>query len=292
MTGFAQIRRDTPAGELTVSLRGVNHRGLDLHFHHSHEFAPFENGMRSVLKENIGRGHIEIRAGIARQNSQRGGLNIEVLKQHAAVFQKAAETLGLDSKPDLNVLLTLPGVISQTAEAQELGPEFEAGLLEALTGCTAEFNDCRQREGCKLAEQMLSELGEVEKAAAEIKALRATVLPAFQQRLLEKLRELLHGSGIADSRVMEECALLADRSDIQEELTRLTVHAAELHRILDSGGAVGKQIDFLLQEMNRETNTILSKSASAGDAGLKITGYGLSIKANIERVREQALNLE
>jgi uncharacterized protein (TIGR00255 family) len=86
--------------------------------------------------------------------------------------------------------------------------------------------------------------------------------------------------------------VLADRSDIQEELTRLTVHAIELHRILNGGGAVGKQIDFLLQEMNRETNTILSKSATAGDAGIKITGHGLAVKANIERIREQALNLE
>jgi uncharacterized protein (TIGR00255 family) len=292
MTGFAQVRRDTAAGELTVSLRGVNHRGLDLHFHQSHEFSPFENGMRALLKQNIGRGHIEIRAGIARNNGQRGGLNIDTLKQHADVFQKAAESLGLDSKPDLNVLLTLPGVFSQNAEAQELGPEFEAVLLDALTACAAEFNDCRQREGAKLAEDMLVELREAEKAAAGIKALRATVLPAFQQRLVDKLRELLNGSGIADSRIMEECALLADRSDIQEELTRLSVHALELRRILDGGGAIGKQIDFLLQEMNRETNTILSKSASAGDAGLKITGHGLSIKANIERVREQALNLE
>lgn len=292
MTGFAQVRRDTPAGELTVSLRGVNHRGLDLHFHHSHEFAPFENGMRSLLKENIGRGHIEIRAGIARISGQRGGLNTDALKQHAELFQKAAESLGLDSKPDLNVLLTLPGVISQVAETQELGSESEALLLSALSDCAAAFNDCRQREGGKLAEDMRLELCEVEKAAGEIKALRMTVLPAFQQRLLEKLRELLNGSGIADSRIMEECALLADRSDIQEELTRLAVHAMELHRILDVGGAIGKQIDFLLQEMNRETNTILSKSAIAGDSGLKITGHGLSIKANIERIREQALNLE
>jgi uncharacterized protein (TIGR00255 family) len=292
MTGFAQVRRESSTGELTVSLRGVNHRGLDLHFHQSHEFSPFENGMRSLLKENIGRGHIEIRAGVARSNGQRGGLNLDTLKLHADVFQKAAESLGLDSKPDLNVLLTLPGVISQNMETQELGPEFEGVLLSALNDCTAEFNDCRQREGGKLAEQMLSELGEVEKAAAEIKALRATVLPAFQQRLQEKLRELLNGSGIADSRILEECAVLADRSDIQEELTRLTVHAIELHRILNGGGAVGKQIDFLLQEMNRETNTILSKSATAGDAGIKITGHGLAVKANIERIREQALNLE
>ncbi len=292
MTGFAQVRRDTGAGELTVSLRSVNHRGLDLHFHQSHEFSAFENGMRAFLKENIGRGHVEIRAGIARVNGQRGGLNTEALKQYAEAFEKAATTLGLESKADLNTLLTLPGVISQSTETQELGPEFEGLLIAALKECADTFNECREREGRKLADDMLSELADVEKATAEIRALRATVLPAFQQRLQEKLRELLSGSSISDARIMEECAVLADRSDIQEELTRLTVHAAELRRILDAGGAVGKQIDFLLQEMNRESNTVLAKSSTAGDAGLKITGHGLAVKANIERIREQALNLE
>jgi uncharacterized protein (TIGR00255 family) len=135
-------------------------------------------------------------------------------------------------------------------------------------------------------------LDEVERAAIAIKELRIGALPAFQLRLQEKLGELLNGSAVPESRIIEECAMLADRSDIQEELTRLTVHAAELHRILDGGGPIGKQIDFLLQEMNRETNTILAKSSSAGDAGLKITGFGLAVKANIERIREQALNLE
>jgi uncharacterized protein (TIGR00255 family) len=293
MTGFAQVRQGTQAGELTVSLRGVNHRGLDLHFHQSHEFSPFENGMRALLKENIGRGHIEIRAGIARSNGQRSGLNTETLKQYAETFRKAAESLGLESKPDLNALLGLPGVVTQAAtETQELGADFESVLLAALGDCAGAFNECREREGGKLAEEMLAELSDVERATAEIKNLRATILPAFQQRLQDKLRELLNGSSLTDARILEECALLADRSDVQEELTRLTVHATELRRILNDGGAVGKQIDFLLQEMNRETNTILSKSSTAGDAGIKITGHGLAVKANIERIREQALNLE
>jgi uncharacterized protein (TIGR00255 family) len=293
MTGFAQIRRDSAAGELTVGLRGVNHRGLDLHFHQSHEFAPFENGMRSLLKENIGRGHIEIRAALAQENGGRIGLNTDALKQYAELFRNAAASLRLDNQPDLNALLTLPGVINtQTSESQDLGPEFESLVLSSLSECIGGFNRCREREGAKLAEDMLSELSDVERATAEIRNLRAGILPAFQQRLQEKLRDLLQGSGIADSRIVEESAVLADRSDIQEEVTRLTVHSSELRRILTGGGAVGKQIDFLLQEMNRETNTMLAKSSNAGDPGLKITALALAIKANIERIREQALNLE
>ncbi len=293
MTGFAQLTRETTAGELTLSLRSVNHRGLDLHFHTSHDFAQFENSMRSLLKENIARGHIEIRGGLARTNGARGGLNLEALKQYAATMQEAAGALRLKYQPDLNALLTLPGVISsQSSEAPELGTEFERHLLTALAECIGLFNQCRDREGVKLMADILNELADVERATAEIKNLRAGILPAFQQRLQEKLRELLSDSGIADSRIVEEAALLADRSDIQEEVTRLSVHCAELHRILVTGGAVGKQIDFLLQEMNRETNTTLAKSSNAGDSGLTITSLALAIKANIERIREQALNLE
>lgn len=292
MTGFAQIRRETSAGELSLSLRGVNHRGLDLHFHQSNEFASFENGMRTQLKENIGRGHIEIRGGLAREQQAGGGLNLQALKQYSDAFQSAAATLGLSAKPDLNVLLTLPGVLTRSAEPEELGAQFEAEFLSVLAECIAVFNDCREREGAKLADDMLSELADVERATAEIKDLRASILPAFQQRLQEKLRELLNGSNVPEARIVEESAMLADRSDVQEELTRLTVHASELRRILAGGGAVGKQIDFLLQELNREINTTLAKSSNAGDPGLKITGLALGVKANIERIREQALNLE
>jgi uncharacterized protein (TIGR00255 family) len=293
MTGFAQVTRETPAGELTLSLRSVNHRGLDLHFHTSHDFAAFENSMRALLKENVARGHIEIRGGLARAGLTRGGLNLDALKQYDAALQEAAIALNIIYQPDLNALLALPGVMSsQSAEAPELGATFETSLLTALSECTSIFNQCREREGTKLAADMLSELAEVQSATAEIKTLRASVLPAFKQRLLERLRELLNGAGIVDSRIMEEAAVLADRSDIQEEITRLSVHSTELHRILSTGGPVGKQIDFLLQEMNRETNTTLAKSSNAGDSGLSITSLALAVKANIERIREQALNLE
>lgn len=292
MTGFAQVRRTTLSGELQVSLRSVNHRGLDLHFHQSHEFAAFENGMRSILKESVGRGHVEIRAGLARENSPGVGLNPAVLKQYAEWFRSAASELGLDDKPDLNRLLTMPGVMSQSIEPTELNADFEQVVLETLTECIDQFNACRNREGAKLGEDILNGLAEVERATGQIKNIRDEVLPAFQQRLHERLSELLRGTHVSEARIIEEAAILADRSDVQEELTRLTVHASELRRILAAGGAVGKQIDFLVQEMNRETNTTLAKSSNAGDAGLKITALALAVKANIERIREQALNLE
>jgi len=129
-------------------------------------------------------------------------------------------------------------------------------------------------------------------ATEEMQRIRSEALPEYHQKLRQRLRELLGESGISENRLIEEAAVLADRSDVQEELVRLKVHTDELRRSFEAGGPVGKRLDFLLQEMNRETNTILSKTSGTGEAGLSITNLGLGIKANIERIREQALNLE
>ena len=132
----------------------------------------------------------------------------------------------------------------------------------------------------------------MEQQAAQIAAIRSEAVTQFQNRLRERLATLLGDSGISESRLIEEAALLADRSDIQEELTRLNVHAGELRRLLEEGGEVGQRLEFLLQEMNREANTALSKTSGIGETGLTITSLALAIKANIERMREQALNFE
>jgi len=128
--------------------------------------------------------------------------------------------------------------------------------------------------------------------AEEMERIREGATAAFENRLAERLKDLLKGAQIDPQRLAQEAAILADRSDIGEELARLKIHSAQLAALLDAGGEVGKKLDFLLQEMNRETNTILSKSNGAGDAGLKITELGLAAKSAIEKIREQSLNLE
>jgi uncharacterized protein (TIGR00255 family) len=296
MTGFAQVRRQTALGELSVSLRTVNHRGLDLHFHLGTEFLQFESAMRAMLKERIGRGHVEIRTSLTRLAGTASlGYNSEVLKGYVAAFRAAAKELELDGKPDLNVLLGLPGVTgngSNGFDSKALDAAFQALLLEAVAECIDALNAVREREGNELRKALLSELTQIEQARAEIAGLRDQAAPYMLARLREKLTELLSGANITEARLAEEAAILADRSDVEEELTRLAIHTQELRRIVEAGGAVGKPLDFLLQEMNRETNTTLSKSSGAGEPALKITNLGLGAKASIERIREQALNLE
>ena len=293
MTGYAQVRRQTGAGELTLSLRSVNHRGLDLHFYQGQEFGPFENDLRGALKRGIGRGHVEIRATLTRgAEREANSFNREGLKQYLAVFEHAAAEFGLEGKPDLNRWLAQPGALAGKANGEALGPEFGAELLAAAAECLAGFNETRVREGQALRAEIETHVAEIEEATRIMLVLREEALPQFSKRLREKLSELLGGSEISEARLAEEAALLAERSDIQEELTRLGVHTAELRRILDEGGEVGKRLDFLLQELNRETNTALAKSTNAGEPGLRLTTAGLAIKANIERIREQGLNLE
>ena len=293
MTGYARVRAETSAGELTLSLRTVNHRGLDLHFHVSGEFAPFENAMRAQLKLGLRRGHVEIRAGLAREAAgASSSYNRDLLRQHVASFRQAAEEFGLDSKPDLNLLLRMPGVLDAQAEAQSLDASFEAEVVKATKDCIDALNACREREGNELRLALVNEADAIAEGTKQMTGLRVHALPAFQRRLQGRLAELLRGAPMEEHRIVQEAAVLADRSDIAEELTRLNLHAQETLRILGEGGEVGKRLDFLLQEMNRETNTVLSKTSGAGDGDLAITNLALSIKATIEKIREQALNLE
>jgi uncharacterized protein (TIGR00255 family) len=293
MTGFARVRHATELGELTVSLRGVNHRGLDLHFHQSSEFAPFENATRALLKKSIGRGHLEVRCSLHRnQSSEDAGLNRELLARYVAAYRSAAQQFRVTAEPDLNMALRVPGVFDAEAGPDDLSPSFEGPLVMAFEACAAEYNATREKEGALLVEQMLGETAEILSQTGRMQEIRKTALSYFRQRLQERLTELLADSGIDARRLAEESAILADRSDVQEELTRLTIHARELEMMLQAGGEVGKRIDFLLQEMNRETNTILSKTSGLGDPGLSMTNLALGTKANIEKIREQALNLE
>jgi uncharacterized protein (TIGR00255 family) len=178
------------------------------------------------------------------------------------------------------------------AVEHQLDPAVEKPLLMALEEAAEVLNQFRSREGDELAAFIREHSATIVSGAGEIAEIRSRAMPAFQARLTEKLKELLGNSTLDPSRIAQEAALLADRSDIGEEISRLQIHSRQLTEILDAGGEVGKKLDFLLQEMNRETNTILSKTTGIGELGLRITDVALAAKAAIEKIREQALNLE
>ena len=292
MTGFARVQRATEQGDVNVSLRSVNHKGLDLHFHLEADLDAFEGAMRAALKKAVFRGHVDIRCSVARAGEgEAGGLNAPLLRASLAAFRKAAREEGLDTQPDLNQLMRLPGMFGATIE-QAADPNVERPLLTVLEEALGVFNQFRSREGAELAAFVREHNRAIIAGADEMEQIRSRAIPAFQNRLTEKLNELLLNSSLEPQRIAQEAALLADRSDIGEEISRLKIHSRQLDEILNAGGEVGKKLDFLLQEMNRETNTILSKTSGIGEQGLRITDLALAAKSAIEKIREQALNLE
>jgi uncharacterized protein (TIGR00255 family) len=206
-------------------------------------------------------------------------------------FREAAQVYSIDAKPDINSALRIPGMIS-AGDEEELSEEVTKILLAAAAEAVTMLNRGREREGAATAEEMRERCRNICGLVVRMEEIRAGAVPAFQKRLREKLADLLRGAGVEPQRLAQEAAILTDRSDIAEELMRLRTHAGQLESMLKGTGEIGKRLDFLLQEMNRESNTVLSKTGGLGDLGLTITDLALSAKSEIDKIREQSLNLE
>jgi len=292
MTGFARVKRTIAQGEISISLKSVNHRGLDLHFHVPPEFDALENDIRSLLKSCVARGHIQIHLAFHRTTATgEATWNQALLDAYLRAFQQASEQFHLEGRPDLNAALRMPGMLAAGAD-DEIGEDISKAVLEAAAEAVAALNEFRAREGAATAAEIRHRSQAIGCLVDRMEQIRAGAAPAFHKRLCDKLGELLRGVAIDPQRLAQEAALLADRSDIAEELVRLRTHAAHMEEMLAAGGEVGKRLDFLLQEMNRESNTILSKTGGLGDLGLTITDLALAAKSEIDKIREQSLNLE
>jgi uncharacterized protein (TIGR00255 family) len=292
MTGFARVRKEIPQGELVLSLKSVNHRGLDLHFHLPNELDALENDIRTVVKNGVARGHVQIHAGLTRTVvGDAAPLNRAMLHAYMAAFREGAQLYAIQAQPDLNSALRIPGMIS-SGDEEELGEAVAKALLEATAEAVALLNVGREREGATTALEMRQRCQNICGLVSRMEEIRSGAVAVFQKRLREKLTDLLRGAGIEPQRLAQEAAILADRSDIAEELMRLRTHAAQLESMLAGEGEIGKRLDFLLQEMNREANTVLSKTGGLGDLGLTITDLALSAKSEVDKIRVQSLNLE
>jgi uncharacterized protein (TIGR00255 family) len=292
MTGFARATGIVNGLEVTVVVKSVNHRGLDLHFYTGPEIDAFESTLRAAIKRRVARGHLDVRVQVCRPAGQ-GALEADQSKLDAYVelVRQSAARLQLICEPDLNTALRLPGMLRDNG-GPELGEAFGAELTALTERVLDELNVFREREGGELARWMLERSDAILRIADQISMHRQDATRAFQERLQDRLKELLGAVAMEPQRLIQEAALLADRSDIAEEIERLRIHARQAGEILNGGGEAGKRLDFLLQEMNRETNTILSKTSGLGAAGLEITALALEAKSEIEKLREQALNLE
>jgi uncharacterized protein (TIGR00255 family) len=312
MTGFAQVRGEiqspnevvgspltgsgSPAASsssgriaFSLSLKSVNHRFLDLHFRLPSGTDSLEMQLRRLLKENLGRGHVEVSLSLERASSDAFSLNREIVGGYIAAFRAAAAEFSLNAVPDLNAVLRIPGALDSANDTAD--GAIEAAVMSRAGEALDRLNQMREEEGRGIARELRERMAHLGEAVKSVQQHRRAVLQNYGERLQARLQELL-GAAIDPDRALQEAALLVDRSDIQEEVVRLETHVQHFLGLLEAGGEIGKKLDFLLQEMNREANTLLSKTSGlAGDA-LRITEAGLAMKAEIEKSREQVQNLE
>ncbi len=295
MTGYAGLRgvlRD--GGGFTLAIKSVNHRFLDLSLRLPSNCDGLEMQMRRMLKERLRRGHVEVTLQLERRANTEIQLNAVLLNAYMAAYRRAADTHGLAYEPDVNAMLRIPGVMSaESGVSVEEIPGLEGTVLSEVAELVGRLNEARAQEGAALGVELRRSMMRLRELADEMTALRSGVREAQFERLRSRLMELTQGVPVAEERVMAEAAVLAEKSDIEEEAVRLRTHVERFVAMLDEGGEVGKRMDFLLQELNREANTMLSKtSGAAGGSSLRITKLGLEMKAEIEKAREQVQNLE
>jgi uncharacterized protein (TIGR00255 family) len=301
MTGFASTQSSTEDGTaFTLTFKCVNHRFLDLNLRLPSDCDAIEVALRRLLKEHLKRGHVDITLFLDRRprESKALQLNRELLAAHIAVLKEVAALHSIAFEPNLHELLRTPGIL--TAETSS-GPDpaRTAGLEAAVTTLAPalldQLNHVRAIEGAALAAELQASMLRLRNLAEEAASLRTGAREAHLLRLRTRIAELLSTEATTDldQRLLAEAAIIAERSDVEEELVRLRAHIDSFLDMLSTGGELGKRLDFLLQELNREANTMLSKT-TAGDPtlGLRLTTLGLEMKTEIERAREQVQNLE
>ena len=294
MTGFARVQaRLNDQTSYTLSIKSVNHRFLDVQLRLPSGLDALEMDLRRALKENLVRGHVELTLAVERSAQQSSGFNRELVAGYLEAYRAAQREFSLTGDPDLNTILRLPGALDSNhrAAGDDESAALSASVLAEIGPLLEQLKTMRAREGASLAEILSASLDRLAEAVEGVAKLR----PEVEQRYQERLAQRLHAAAGAEfnrQRVLEEVAVLVDRSDIAEELARMTTHIGHFRELVTNGGEVGKKLDFLLQEMNREANTLLSKTGGVGGKGTRITELGLAMKAEIEKAREQIQNVE
>jgi len=299
MTGFArsQVRVPLPNGEqlsYTLNVKSVNHRFLDVQLRLPSGLDALEMELRKALKDTLVRGHVDLTLQVDRSSQQTAGYNRDLVNGYLAAFSAAREENGLTGQqPDLNAILRLPGALQN--DNRTSGDDDQAALVESvqleIAPLLEELKIMRAREGEALVAILNGTLDRLAEATEGVAALRTEVEERYQARLTERLLAAT-GPEFNRQRLLEEVAVMVERSDIAEELERMTTHIGHFRELLTASGEIGKKLDFLLQEMNREANTLLSKTGGAGGKGTRITELGLTMKSEIEKAREQIQNVE
>lgn len=285
MTGFARVERQYEFGRLSWEMRSVNHRYLDFSLRLSEEFRPLEADIRKRLGEYLSRGKIEANLRYAPAASATGSaleLNQPLARELLGVHSELSQLAGSEERPDLGYLLKWPGLIEE--KRPDPAP-LQAAAMALLTEAAQQLQDGRAREGEQMANAVRERLAGVAGLTEQIRSWLPDIRVALKQRMLERIEDL--PQPLDPGRVEQEVAILAQKIDVDEELDRLDAHVAEVYRVLELSEPVGRRLDFLMQEFNRESNTLSSKSVDQ-----RTTQAAVDLKVLIEQMREQVQNVE
>jgi uncharacterized protein (TIGR00255 family) len=289
MTGYG---RGSVVGEdftVAIDLKTVNNRFLDVHLRLGSELTALEPAIKRRIGSRISRGRVDVTLTFERTSEVAYELNRPLIAGYVKALREMQQEFSVSGELDLNVLARVPGALQPSRNG--LTDEMIAGVEGAIDEGLNELDRMREQEGAVLREEMLERLGKIENLVPTIESAAASLVDTYRARLQKRIGELLSRDGqlieIDPARLAQEVAYLADRSDVSEEMVRLRSHLTQFREALDAPGETGKMLDFLLQELNREANTTLSKSTD-----LSIKEAGLGIKAEVEKLREQVQNVE
>ena len=290
MTGYGRGETQRDGLQLTVELRAVNNRYLDCTVKLPRAYIFAEDALKKRVQEQVGRGKVDIFVTMTQTagDDQKVTVNEPLAREYIAAL-KTIWALGEGSLKDENYPSTVarfPDVLT-VDKREEDSEAVKAQLLETLSLALADFNAMREREGDKLRADILSRAGTIEGLVAQVESRSPETVNAYRQKLEAKLREVLENKQLDDSRILTEAAIFADKVAVDEETVRLRSHIGQLRELLDKGGSIGRKLDFLIQEFNREANTIGSKCTD-----LNVTKVVVDMKAEIEKIREQVQNIE
>ena len=296
MTGFASVSGSLDAAMAgsrgcTLTIKAVNHRHLDFAVRVPAGLEALEASLRGCVKAAVRRGHVELTLALEKVTAQvRVEVDEVLLDAYVRGFRQAAEHYEITQQPDLNGLLRMPGVMSAGVVPFDAGA-MEGAVLGMMPQLLERFNHARHAEGQALAADLQANVRELLRLTEEARQLRQGVAQTEFARLQARLRDLVGDVELSGDRLFTEAVLLVARGDVEEELVRLRTHLERFLELLDGGGEVGRPLDFLLQEIHREANTLLSKTGGIA-GGLRLTEIGLEMKVGLERAREQVQNLE
>ncbi len=287
MTGFGQAIIENESHRVTADVKTVNNRFLDIHVKLPIEISSQEITIKKRIQSLLKRGRVDITIALTQTAETSYEINLPLLKGYLKALQQIQVELNLDANIDLALVTKLPNAIQLTTSSAP-NQEITASVVAAVDQALAKLTDMRINEGQELAKELSKRLDLIDEAIPSIENNIGQLLPVYRERLQKRMQEVLPNTiQTDDTRFAQEVAYLAERSDITEEVTRLKSHVLQFRDLLTVGEEVGKKLDFLLQEMNREANTILSKSGE-----LSISKVALDIKTEIEKLREQVQNVE